>query len=143
MDVGKAFLQGMIYEEIQEQGEPAREVNFALPPGSAAILRQVSGYGAFDENAERPRCIMPGTGCKGAPRASCMKLTRVTRSLECSAKPARRDPELEVKREVTADHVGSASKLVLMLSRHVDDLKFAGQKQRVDWPIAHVEIAFG
>eukprot|EP00959_Pyramimonas_sp_CCMP1952_P248746 5199592-Pyramimonas_sp.AAC.1 len=34
---------------MRGQGEVLREVNFTLPPGSAAILRQVAGYESFDE----------------------------------------------------------------------------------------------
>ena len=100
VDVEKAFLQGMTYEEMhQEVGEAPREVNFTLPPGSAAILRQVPGYEDFDETRECLHCIKPGTGCKDAPRAFSMKLARVTRSPECNAKPTTWDPELELKHE--------------------------------------------
>ena len=67
VDVEKALLQGMTYAEMQEKGEAPREVNFALPPGNAAILRQVPGYESSDERAECLRCIQPGTGCKDAP----------------------------------------------------------------------------
>ena len=62
-DVPTAFLQGMTYEEMHElTGEAPREVNFTLPPGSAAIFRQVPGYETFDENTECLHCIKPGTG---------------------------------------------------------------------------------
>eukprot|EP00959_Pyramimonas_sp_CCMP1952_P224817 4700954-Pyramimonas_sp.AAC.1 len=49
VDVGKAFLQGVTYEEMQEQGEAPRDVNFTLHAGSAAVLRKVPGYEDFDE----------------------------------------------------------------------------------------------
>ena len=53
VDVEKAFLQSMTYAEMhQEVGEAPREVNFTLPPGSAAILRQVPGCEDFDETRE-------------------------------------------------------------------------------------------
>ena len=109
VEMEKAFIQGMTCEEMREQGEPVREANFALPPGSAAILRQVPGCETFNEHAECLRCIKPGTGCKDAPRAFSMKLARVTRSPECNAKPTRWDPELEVKHEVAgADGAGAS-----------------------------------
>eukprot|EP00959_Pyramimonas_sp_CCMP1952_P412225 8638060-Pyramimonas_sp.AAC.1 len=59
-----------------------------------------------------------------------MKLARVTRSPKCNTKPTRWDPELEVKHEAPASHAHGVSELVLMLSKHVDDLKIAGQKKR-------------
>ena len=143
VDVEKAFLQGMTYEEMHEQGEPAREVNFTLPPGSAAILRQVPGYETFNEHTECLHCIKPGTGCKDAPRAFSMKLARVTRSAECNTKPTRWDPELEVKHETAGGHATGVSQLVMMLSKHVDDLKIAGQRKHVTKLIQHIEAVFG
>ena len=149
VDVEKAFLQGMTYAEMhQEVGEAPREVNFTLPPGTAAILRQVPGYEDFDETKECLHCIKPGTGCKDAPRAFSMKLARVTRSAECDLKPTTWDPELELKHE-GADTSGvgasqaAARRLVMILSKHVDDLKIAGQKHHVERLIAHIEKVFG
>ena len=76
-------------------------MNFSLPPGCAAILRQVPGYEGFDEKTECLRRIKPGTGSKGAPRAFSVELAQVARSPECDAKPARWGPELEVKHGAT------------------------------------------
>ena len=43
-DVVEAFLRGMSYAETHElTGEAPREVNFTMPPGSAATLRPVPG----------------------------------------------------------------------------------------------------
>eukprot|EP00959_Pyramimonas_sp_CCMP1952_P079684 1666458-Pyramimonas_sp.AAC.1 len=72
-----------------------------------------------------------------------MKLARVTRSPKCSAKPTRRGPELEVKHEAPMSYAHGASELALMLSKHVDDLKVAGQKKHVDQLIFHIESVFG
>ena len=142
VDVEKAFLQGMTYEEMhKEVGEARREVNFTLPPGSAAVLRQVPGYEDFDETLECLHCIKPGTGCKDAPRAFSMKLARVTRSQDL--RPTTWDPELELKHESAGTDGSSASQLVLILSKHVDDLKIAGQKQYVERLIQHIEKVFG
>eukprot|EP00959_Pyramimonas_sp_CCMP1952_P029124 610780-Pyramimonas_sp.AAC.1 len=69
---------------MQKQGEALREVNFTLPPGSAAILRKAPGCEDFDEMTECLHCIKPGTGCKNAPWALFMKLAQVTRSPECN-----------------------------------------------------------
>eukprot|EP00959_Pyramimonas_sp_CCMP1952_P393096 8236710-Pyramimonas_sp.AAC.1 len=80
---------------MQEQGEATREANFALPPGSAAILGQVTFHESPDERAERLRCAEPDTGREDALRAFSMELAWVTRPPERSAKPAGRGLELE------------------------------------------------
>ena len=42
VDVEKALLQGMTHEEIEAStGEVQRRAYFDLPPGSAAVLRQI------------------------------------------------------------------------------------------------------
>ena len=118
-------------------------MNFTLPPGSAAILRQVPGYEDFDENLECFHCIKPGTGCKNAPKAFSTKLARATRSPECNTRPTTWDPELELKREVAGGNTTGASKLMLMLSKHVDDPKIDGQTHHVEQLIANIERVFG
>ena len=72
-----------------------------------------------------------------------MKLARVTRSPECNTKPTTWDPELELKHEATGSHAATVAKLVLMLSKHVDDLKIAGEKRHVEQLISHIERVFG
>ena len=48
VDVEKAFLQGMTHGEIEAStGEVQRRAYFDLPPGSAAVLRQILGYEDF------------------------------------------------------------------------------------------------
>ena len=139
VDVVKAFLRGMTNAAMHElTGEAPREVNFTLPPGSAAILRQVPGYETFDERTECLHCIKPGTGCKDAPRAFSLKLARATRSPECNAKPATWGPELEVKHVATGSDATSTTRatggdatrtrcsdLVLLPSKRVGDLNIA------------------
>eukprot|EP00959_Pyramimonas_sp_CCMP1952_P043173 903242-Pyramimonas_sp.AAC.1 len=61
---------------MQGQDEALRGVNFTRPPSSAALLKQMPGYGSFDERTEYLRRIKPGTGCQDAPRASPMKLAQ-------------------------------------------------------------------
>ena len=41
-DIEKAFLQGLTYAEMRNEGQEARGVNFQLPPGSYAtsVLRE-------------------------------------------------------------------------------------------------------
>ena len=92
-DISKAFLQGVIYDELSEiTGEPKRDVCFDVPRGSLATLRKLPGYEDFVLSKETLRCIKPGTGLKDAPQAFSMKLTRVLES--CGLKPVSIDPEL-------------------------------------------------
>ena len=136
LDVNKAFLQGMTYKEIHDlTGEAEREVHFTLPPEAAAHLRKLEGYHDFDERREVLKCVKPGTGCKDAPRAFSLKLAKCTRSSKVQLKPSMFDSELELK------HVNE--ELVLMVAKHVDDLKVAGDPREVDNLIQQLQVEFG
>ena len=136
IDVEKAFLQGMTFQEIQaETGEPARHVFFSLPPGSAASLRKIPGFETFDERTECLRALKHPTGTKGAPRAFSMKLSRVTRG-PCKMLPTTMDPELELRHD---DGV-----LTAMGAKHVDDIKLGGGRDVIHKLIMPpLEKAFG
>ena len=136
LDINKAFLQGVTYDELAEAtGQEERVVHFTLPSGSAQILRRIPGYENYDERYYVLKCLKPGTGCKDAPRAFSMKLAGVTRSAEVGLKPLAADPECEVK------HVNG--KLVLILVKHVDDLKIAGEEREVRLLLQALEKTFG
>ena len=75
-DVGKAFLQGVTYEELAElTGEPLREVNFDLDWESTNYLRHLPGFEGFNRNTEVLGMLKPGTGCVDAPRCFSLKLS--------------------------------------------------------------------
>ena len=58
-DIAKAFLQGVIYEELAEvTDEPIRVVNLETTPKYAEALQQVPGF-------EKLRCCTT-TGLEGA-----------------------------------------------------------------------------
>lgn len=98
LDINKAFLQGMTYQELSElTGQEERIVHFTPPPGSAPILRLLPEFQDFDERYHVLKCLKPGTGCKDAPRAFSMKLASVTRHAKVGLKPLSADPECEVK----------------------------------------------
>ena len=45
MDIDKAFLKGLTYEELAAAtGEATRQVCFTLPPGSAQVLRTAGNW---------------------------------------------------------------------------------------------------
>ena len=142
IDVEKAFLQGMTYREIEEStGERERLVCFSLPPGSAAAIRHLPGYEDFDERYEVLRCVKPGTGTKGAPRAFALKLAKVTTGSVCMFAPTTYDRELEVRHD---SHPQDGRTLVAMASKHVDDLKLAGQRHVIKKEvIPEMEKVFG
>eukprot|EP00959_Pyramimonas_sp_CCMP1952_P376324 7882564-Pyramimonas_sp.AAC.1 len=82
MDIDKALLKGLTYEELAHAtGEETRTVCFALPPGSAQVLRTLPGFSSYDESRHCLRCLKPGTGAKGAPRAFPLKLRTTTRAI--------------------------------------------------------------
>ena len=134
-DITKAFLQGVTYKELAEAtGEPLREVNFVLPQYCITLLRQILGYEDFNPATEVLHCEKPGTGCNDAPRCFSLKLAQVTRNL-CGLRPSTVDGELCMK------HVAEAgrSKLVVIMTKHVDDLKLAGTKAEVTIVLQQIE----
>ena len=136
LDINKTFLQGITHQELAEAtGQDERVVHFTLPVGSAQILRLVPGFEEYDERFHVLKCLKPGTGCKDAPRAFSMKLASVTRQPKIGLKPLSADPECEVK------HVNG--KLVLILVKHVDDLKIAGEEKEVQLLLKSLGEVFG
>ena len=136
VDINKAFLQGLTYAELcQLTGEDMREVQFTLPPESAELLRRLPGYESFDQRIEVLKCLKPGTGCVDAPRAFSLKLAQYTRDPKIGLKPSLYDSELEFKHR--------EGRLVLILVKHVDDIKIAGEPAEVENLIRHLENGFG
>ena len=79
IDIRKAFLKGISYDELaKETGEPRREVNFELPEDAFAVLRTLKGYEDFDPATEVLHMLKPGTGCRDAPRCFALKLDKAT-----------------------------------------------------------------
>ena len=136
VDVAKAFLQGMSYAEIHElTGEEEHEVHFDLPAHAYVHLRSIPEFENFDPHRETLKCLKPGTGCKDAPRAFSLKLAKYTRDPKIGLHPSLYDTELEMK------HV--QGRLVLILVKHVDDIKIAGEPREVDALVAHLKSGFG
>ena len=79
-------------------------------------------------------CEKPGTGCNDAPRCFSLKLAQVTRNL-CGLRPSTVDGELCMK------HVAEAgrSKLVVIMTKPVDDLKLAGARAEVTSVLQQIE----
>ena len=137
VDIDKAFLQGMTYEEIHElTGEGVRNVHFSLPPGADEQLRKLPGFEGFDSRYECLKCDKPGTGTKDAPRAFSLKLASVTQGPNVGMKPTFFDREFEVQHNQQGD-------LTCMNVKHVDDLKLIGPESNVEHVITELEKVFG
>ena len=134
-DISKAFLQGLTYEELSQlTGEPAREVNFYLPAYNTPLLKKIAGFESFDPATEVLHCDKPGTGLIDAPRAFSLKLKQTTQD-KCGLVPSSVDPELCLKHE----YCKGTLRLVCMMTKHVDDLKIAGERHVVEWVLKELE----
>ena len=151
-------------------GEPLREVNFYLPTRSVAALKLIPGFESFDPNLEVLHCDKPGTGSVDAPRAFHLKLATILRG-ELNFTPCKSDEELLVlhstafgttkytkgkptlaSRNLPTDRSGNVASnhkgnlpgdLVAIVAIHVDDLKFAGPRDVINWIITCLEATFG
>ena len=81
------------------------------------------------------RCDKPGTGCKDAPRAWSIQLSKATDD-DFEMVPTTYDPQLIVKH--TTD-----KKLICIATKHVDDVKASGPKHVLLALIACLEKHFG
>ena len=117
-DVAEAFLRGLTFRELFENGEDAvlRDVQLILPPGSAELIQAIPGLESFNCDREVLYLLKPGFGLKDAPRLWALALKRVLAQLEL--RPLQADAQLFAKH--------SNGKLLALLSIHVDDLKITG-----------------
>eukprot|EP00959_Pyramimonas_sp_CCMP1952_P196165 4101244-Pyramimonas_sp.AAC.2 len=129
LDIDKAFLKGLTYRELATAtGEEERNVCFTLPPGSAAVLRSLPGFGSYDESKHCLQCLKPGTGTKDAPRVVSLKLRRATRGMGLQGTSY--DEEFEMSPN-------------LLAAKHVDDINMTGADAGVDSYVKCVESTFG
>eukprot|EP00959_Pyramimonas_sp_CCMP1952_P172067 3595328-Pyramimonas_sp.AAC.1 len=91
-------------------------VCFALPPGSAQVLRALPGFSSYDESRHCLGCLQPGTGTKDAPRAFSLKLRTTTRAMGLT--PTSYDSEFEFSQDV-------------LTAKHVDDINMTGLENKL------------
>ena len=84
-------------------------------------------------------CDKPGTGSVDAPRCFSMKLSLCTRD-KCGMEASSVDPELCMRHETLPN---GEKKLVLLMTKHVDDLKITGEKVWIEWVIEQLQQVFG
>ena len=137
-DVSQAFLRGMTFDEVAKvKGEPKRDVQFDVPPGSVPILRMLDDYADFDGQSEVLDMLRGGFGLKDAPRLWNLVFSEVLTSL--SYFPCQSDFEVMCK------HVKRDGKLLLvgLVAKHVDDVKGAGEPNERDATLKSLEDRSG
>ena len=113
-------------------GEVRRSCQLELPHGAAVLLRELPQMHSFDETSEVLDMIRPGYGLKDAPRLWSLALKRALTAMHMTSCKA--DPELHVLHE--------NGWLALIMSTHVDDLKFGGTPEKTAQLLKHLENQF-
>ena len=133
-DVPKAFLQGVSYEELSEStGQPMRDVSFELRGEALTCLRMLPGFQDFNARREVLHCLKPGTGCRDAPKCFSLKLRKATAAFGFQQSSV--DSELEL--------LFKQGELVMLILKHVDDLKMAAKKALIEEFVQHLSKTFG
>ena len=133
-DVPKAFLQGLTFQELETiTGEPRKHIAFTLPTNTANLLRQVPQFRHFNERTHVLSCIKPGTGCRDAPRAFSLRLMRLLTDFGLVS--SLYDPQLMM--------LHRDKQLQLLISVHVDDIKFTGDEVEVQRLMTMLQATFG
>ena len=112
-------------------------MNFTLPAYNVPQLRTLKGFESFNPATEVLHCDKPGTGSVDAPRCFSMKLSKVTN--KCGLVPSNIDPELCYLHKKSGDNLV----LVAIMTKHVDDLKVAGEPEVVLQIMKMIEETFG
>ncbi|CAL1165400.1 unnamed protein product [Cladocopium goreaui] len=131
-DISEAFLPGLTFRELHEEGGELREVQITLPPGGEHLLRTIQGYSDFDPDAEVLVMLKPGFGLKDAPRLWLKALKRVLTKIGVS--PTKVDPQLLCMHR--------NGELVLLMTIHVDDIKLCGHPSIMQDVVKQLESHF-
>ena len=51
-DISEAFLRGLTFKELHEEGGELRQVQISLPPGGEHLLRTIPGYENYNPQSE-------------------------------------------------------------------------------------------
>ena len=135
-DISKAFLQGVTYQELaKETNAPLRDVSFELCDRAASVLGRLSGMEGFDPQTEVLHCLKPGTGCRDAPRCFAIKLRHATEAYGLRSTLVDSELEMLWNPQTKAP--------VLLVLKHVDDLKIAGPPEQIEKFVQHLTQTFG
>ena len=121
LDIGCAFLKGLTFEEVAAMNNTEETVvHFDLPPGGAAILREIEGYESFDSARECLQMLKGGFGLKYAPKLFTDKVSRVFAKYNLK--------ESYAGEEIYLLHENGV--LVLICSGHMDDFNAGANVER-------------
>ena len=116
-DIGNAFLRGLTFQELEEEGETLREACIDPPADVYTILGTIDGFRGGSKISHLLRLLKGGYGLKDAPRLWKRKLERFLRARHGQQSMWDSCIWLWFK----------DGRLVLILSTHIDDLKGAGE----------------
>ena len=133
-DVPKAFLQGVSYSELASATQrPERDVSFELAGEGLRCLQMLPEFQGFDSRKEVLHCLKPGTGCRDAPKCFNLKLREVTEAFGFQCCSVDSEMELLIR----------ARQLIMVIVKHVDDLKMIGKRAIIQQFVEHLEKTFG
>ncbi len=113
-----AFLQVLEFETLRKMtGEPIRRVFFDFPQDCMALVRTLAGLATFNSVLETFELLKPGYGLRDAPRLWRLRLGQILEAFQLHC--------LSVVKQIYI--LIRHSRLVLLISIHVDDLKGAGE----------------
>ena len=131
-NISEAFLRGLTFDELHQEGGALRQVEISLPPGGEHLLRVIKGYEDFDPQREVLVMLKPGFGLKDAPRLWLMALKRVLAKIGVIA--------TQVDSQLFCMH--QKGNLVLMMTIHVDDIKMCGDPDLMKSVVSQLESNF-
>ena len=131
-DISEAFLRGLTFKELHEEGGELRQVQISLPPGSEHLLRTIPGYEDYNPQSEVLVMLKPGFGLKDAPRLWLMALKRVLGKIGVTA--------TQVDQQLFCMHQND--KLILLMAIHVDDIKLCGVPELMKKVVSQLESHF-
>jgi hypothetical protein len=131
-DISEAFLRGLTFQELHEEGGELREVQISLPPGGEHLLRTIQGYSDFDPDNEILVMLKPGFGLRDAPRLWLKALKRVLTKIGVRA--------TQVDQQLLCMHRNN--ELVLLMTIHVDDIKLCGHPDLMQSVVTQLESHF-
>jgi hypothetical protein len=135
INIGKEFLHTVPREELLTlAGEPDRGFDFHLLPATLPLLGLIKGFEKFDPQMEVLHCDFPSPRLVNASRALSIKFQQVTEAV-FKLTPSSVDPELCFRHD--------RGKLVLLMTRNIDDLKLTGEPQHIRVVLANLQNVFG
>eukprot|EP00435_Cladocopium_sp_Y103_P050876 s894_g15.t1 len=129
-EISEAFLRGLMFQELHEEGGELREVQISLPPGGEHLLRTIQGYSDYDPDHQVLVMLKPGFGLQDAPQLWLKALKRVLTKIGVTSTQV--DPQL------LCMHRNND----LLMTIHVDDIKLCGHPSFMQDVVKQLESHF-